>query len=232
MPGVGIGISPAFMRRGKASMSGLGGALVAWYKHDSVALDGSDVTALLDKSAGGRNLTANSAPQYSASGGANDSPYVQLDGSDDYFRSAANGFVESRQLRVFLVCRPQGTAAANQTLFDGHVTNTMRVYTASTSSLGMFVGTAITRTSTLTAWQLIEANFKAADPTLRVNDGAAGATASGFDPNVTALTIGAAGGLIQPIAMRFAEMVITHGETSDQVDFVRDLLNAEYGLWS
>jgi hypothetical protein len=68
MPGIGIGISPAFMRRGGPSpIAELGDDVALWVSARHVTSIDGTVTAVADRSPAGHSLTVSGSPQLTAS---------------------------------------------------------------------------------------------------------------------------------------------------------------------
>lgn len=191
------------------SPASLGAGLLAWYDETSWTKSGSNITAWNDLSGNGRTLSPSGTVTENATGGPNSGPCIECAGA-----SAGDGLATGTWNRgsgrecIYMVVRPQSVATGNKTIADGQTLNQKRVYTPNTSSVGLYSGSVLSLGGvTLTAWQLVVADFNGASSEVRAagasNTGNAGSTGSPTRLSLAgALTSG------QETDCRFVEVVV------------------------
>jgi len=230
--------------------------LYAWYKYDNLSLNGTTVSAALDKSGNGRHAvqaTSASQPTYSATGGANNLPYWTGTDAVSGGRYLLGGVAadwtflhDGSGHTVFIISK---TASTQQNYIFGTQTGT-----------GASLGSSIVRINNTTAnWtignaaiSIISQNFawtqtswgKLAfsgstggnpDYSVRVNGVDVVSVNESAVPAATTSTqklgIGSGGGGAYSSAVSFHEVIIYNRElTSSEVSQVESYLSSSYGV--
>ena len=172
----------------------------AWYNPSTLQHTGSVVTSWSDASANGYNITtANASPVYSASGGPNGLPSMQLNGTNQYLSSSVvimSNLVSTTAYTIYAVFQITSYTGANNTNFS----QTGSVFQAATSAeIGMGTGSSdllaghkpsggqVTQVGPATSTGItviVEMYYDGTNINLRVNGTGYGPTAAGSVGNL------------------------------------------------
>lgn len=227
MPGIGVGVSPAFLRVGGSfTPADLGAGLLNWYDETSWTKSGIDITGWTDLSGNGRDLAPSGGVEENATGGPNGEPCIECNGTDGYLRDT---YTQTGRERIYAVCRPNSVLTGAKYFFDGASFASRTIYSGSSSLLTITAGALLSTSGAHTSWQLIDADFNGATSSIQRDNATPVNGSSGSLPSSGGLTIGAAGSIGAFAATRIVELVITDGSETD--DAVRDYLNNKWGIF-
>jgi hypothetical protein len=136
--------------------------LVLWLRADLGVTIGTGVSSWADQSGNGNNVTQGTGakqPTFVASGGANNTPYVQ--GVKASATSLGGTFTWAQPAELFAVMQWGGSPASGDTAIDGHGGNNGRVYLNGTTNMNFGtdggINVVIVSGPVITNWQRYDA---------------------------------------------------------------------------
>ncbi len=215
--------------------------LQAWYRADTVVLDGSDnVTTWTNLKAGGNDLTGGTPPDWLSSVvGINNQPAVSFDSvASEYL--IENASTRAANDHVLVVLDPE-TFTNDDYILDAADTVTgmgLRTLTSGSNHFGQrVVGNQNNASSwglSNNTWYVLDALYSNTTSYIRYNFGTKATTGSNMTPNGNGLVVAAAGNALTPTnysTCTIAEIIVSSGEIGDDdVANLKAYLNNRYGF--
>lgn len=168
--------------------------LETFWRADTVSTTGSLIDSATDKSGNGRTASAagGARPTLVTSGGPNDQPYMEFDGTSDALTTSS--FTISQPLSIMLVMNSD-TWTNGERILDG-VAADRCVLAQLGASPGhqLYAGSAFACLTniTLAQWNVVMIEFNGASSRIRVNQGSVGASGNPGSTGITdGVTLGA-----------------------------------------
>lgn len=170
-------------------------------------------------------------PTYKSSGGANNKPYVEFDGSNDKLQ-AVFGDTLSEPVNIFLVVKALTTTGGYRFWFAGSASSPS-LYGYMEPGGGLQVGTpanVFTGSAAFGSWHIARVLFDGAGSQMWV-DGVSIATGNPGSSSLTGVTLGSNFDGSYPGHIQLSEAHLYGALTGDEVADVWDALNAEYAIY-
>lgn len=236
MTGIGIGIGIG--KRAEAPQvawvpTGLED-LIGWWRADEVTIV-TGVSSWTDLSGNSNDLTqatTTKQPTWAADSGPNSTPAISFDGVDDFLRAT---FTLAQPYHLFLVVQPtaSATSAGNETVCDGAVGNSGRIWTSATDVLTFSTDGSNTLSQSVDedAWHWLEVLAATTSSSFIADDNAAD-TGNVGTGSPGGLCLGLFGDQISgPLDCIVAEVILTDAAvTGDDLTALRSYIADRYGL--